>query len=976
MLARVVASIDRLSDGRFDLGLGAGRVWAEIERMGGPTWTPGEAIGAVSEPIDTFRIARGFEDEDGVGGAPGVAPAHRIGIWIGGAGPRMLDLIGRKADGWIAPMATGYETKPAAQDRIDAAAIAAGRDPGAVGRMIQLVGRVTDTASTISRPRSGAGNQAIHTTPEHWARLVAEFAVEERFDTVNFVLEEETSDQIFRFGADVVAAAREARADIAAAVPEVAAIGSRDTSGQEWPGLAGLLTLPAARHRVTVRLVSELDSGAGAPGRRLGRDPPDQARLRQLAEEQAALRRVATLVAQGTPPEEVFAAVAGEVGQLFRVELATLLRYEPGRAAMSVTTWGPAGDNLSVGIRWPLEGHNVSTLVFETGRPARIDRYADTSSGAIGAALRKTGIRSAVGTPVIVEGRLWGVIFAGSTLEQPLPADTEARLASFTELVATAIANTESRAALARLAEEQAALRRVATLVAQGTPPEEVFAAVAEEIGRLLLVDVVTMCRYEPDGTLTYLANWGTATKHFPVGSRWPLAGHKLTPLVFETGRPARIDSFADVAVPVAAPARDMGIRSAVGTPITVQGRLWGVFSAASTQEQPLPPDTEARLASFTELVATAIANTDSRAELMASRARIVAAADETRRRIERDLHDGIQQQLVSLMLDLRAVQAAVPPGLAELEGGLASIAERAAGVIDEAREISHGIHPAILSERGLTPALRALARQSAVPVELDLRTGRRLPGPVEVAAYYAVSEALANAAKHAHASAVHVEVDTPDATLQLAIRDDGIGGADPARGSGLTGLSDRIEALGGTLQVTSPAGRGTTLFIEIPAATAGAHDRSLQIICCRSGSGRSPAAPAPCHRGYGPGPGLSPRVQHRHHDLPRRGAHLTAAWPGPAWKWNPGDHMHYEFNLNRPRCSASLGTSRPAVASMNRATHPSPAPTQTVRRTRPARTSRLRLAPLARTESLGTIQTRQESGCDRSSTCLPALSL
>jgi signal transduction histidine kinase len=247
-------------------------------------------------------------------------------------------------------------------------------------------------------------------------------------------------------------------------------------------------------------------------------------------------------------------------------------------------------------------------------------------------------------------------------------------------------------------------------------------------------------------------------------------------------------------------------------------------MGAGSTLEEPLPPDAEARLASFTELVATAIANADSRAELMASRAelmasraRIVAAADETRRRIERDLHDGTQQQLVSLVLDIRAVQAAVPPQSAELEGGLARIAERVTSVFDQVREISHGIHPAILSEQGLSPALKALARRSAVPVDLDLRSGRRLPDHVEVAAYYAVSEALANVAKHARASAVHVELDTPDTVMRLAIRDDGIGGADPAKGSGLTGLRDRIEAVGGTLGVTSPAGHGTTLLIEIP---------------------------------------------------------------------------------------------------------------------------------------------------------------
>jgi signal transduction histidine kinase len=245
-----------------------------------------------------------------------------------------------------------------------------------------------------------------------------------------------------------------------------------------------------------------------------------------------------------------------------------------------------------------------------------------------------------------------------------------------------------------------------------------------------------------------------------------------------------------------------------------VEGRLWGVLGAGTTLEEPLPPDAEARLVSFGELAATAIANAESHAALVASRARIVAAADETRRRIERDLHDGTQQQLATLMLDLRQVQADAPP---ELEGGLSRIAERVADVLNQVREISRGIHPSILSELGLARALKALARRSARPVELDLRTGRRLPDQVEVAAYYAVSEALANATKHAHASVVHVELDNLDASVRLVIRDDGIGGADPARGSGLTGLRDRIEALGGTLEVTSPADGGTTLLIEIP---------------------------------------------------------------------------------------------------------------------------------------------------------------
>jgi signal transduction histidine kinase len=561
--------------------------------------------------------------------------------------------------------------------------------------------------------------------------------------------------------------------------------------------------------------VNAADTGAGASHAvdgRAGSDPPDQARLRQLAEEQAALRRVATLVARGTPPEQVFAAVAEEIGHLLSVDVVNMCRYDPDRTITFLASWDTAGQRFPVSSRLSLGGHNLGTFVYETGRSGRIENYADDSS--IGALTVEAGVRSAVGTPITVEGRLWGVISAGTSLVQPLPPDAEERLASFTELVATAIANADSRAALARLAEEQAALRRVATLVARGAAPEQVFAAVTEEYAQLVPVDAAAMARLEPDGTLLYVASWGRAVDFLPVGSRWTPDGKNIASAVLETGRPIRVESQAGATGSLADLVREMGIGSLVATPVVVEGRLWGEMGAGSTREEPLPPDAEARLASFGELVATAIANADGRAELMASRARIVAAADETRRRIQRDLHDGTQQQLVTLMLDLREMQAQAPP---ELEGSLSRIAEQVTDVFNQVREISRGIHPAILSEGGLTPALTALARRSAVPVELDLRTGRRLPDPVEVAAYYAVSEALANAAKHARASAVHVELDAPDATLRLAIRDDGIGGADPVKGSGLTGLRDRIEAVGGTLDVTSPAGGGTTLLIEIP---------------------------------------------------------------------------------------------------------------------------------------------------------------
>jgi signal transduction histidine kinase len=544
-----------------------------------------------------------------------------------------------------------------------------------------------------------------------------------------------------------------------------------------------------------------------------------------VAEEQAALRRVATLVARGVPPPEIFAAVAEEIGRLISIDGTRILRYEPNGTATVIAGWSESVEvppELEVGARLALEGESVSTLVFRTGRPARIDNYANPG-GPLSEPLQRAGVLSAAGAPIIVEGRLWGVMAAGSTKPEPLPSGLELRLARFTELLATAIANAESRAELARLAEEQAALRQVATLVARGVPPEEVFAAVTEEVGRLLGANLAGMARYETEDTVTVLATWAAEDEHGSahplVPGPWPLEGGDLASTIARTGRPVRIDDYRGVPGRIAAFVRDeLGIGSSVGSPIIVEGRLWGaLFIHGKQTQQPLPGDTESRLTGFTELVATAIANAESRAELMASRARIVAAADETRRRIERDLHDGIQQRLVSLGLELRMAQETVPPQLDELEGALSRVAAGLASVFDELREISHGIHPAILAEGGLEPALRALCRRSAVPVELDLNAERRLPEQVEVAAYYVVSEALTNAAKHAHASVVHVELDTHEAILQFAIRDDGVGGADPVHGSGLVGLSDRIAALGGTLEVTSPAGSGTTLLIDLP---------------------------------------------------------------------------------------------------------------------------------------------------------------
>ena len=250
--------------------------------------------------------------------------------------------------------------------------------------------------------------------------------------------------------------------------------------------------------------------------------------------------------------------------------------------------------------------------------------------------------------------------------------------------------------------------------------------------------------------------------------------------------------------------------------PIVVGGRLWGIITASWKGQKSPPADTEERMTQFAELLDTAIANADSRAELVASRARLVAASDAARRGFERDLHDGVQQRLVTLSLELRGAEAMAPSENDVLAEQLAHVAEGLAEALDDLRELSRGIHPAILSQGGLAPALKALARRSTVPVQLDLAIDQRLTEQVEVGAYYVVSEALTNAAKHARASNVDVQARARDGVLELRIDDDGIGGADPARGSGLTGLVDRVEALGGTILIASPPGKGTSLRVEL----------------------------------------------------------------------------------------------------------------------------------------------------------------
>jgi signal transduction histidine kinase len=400
-----------------------------------------------------------------------------------------------------------------------------------------------------------------------------------------------------------------------------------------------------------------------------------------------------------------------------------------------------------------------------------------------------------------------------------------------------------SRDELRRVAEEQAALRRVATLVARAVSPSAVFGAVASEAGHLLGADSTVVVQFEPDGAVSVAGAWdkpGTRWLALPLGSRWPAEEGTVAGRVLRTGQPARVSGHEEGG-PASAWARGHGIRSSAGSPIVVEGRLWGAIIASSTTAAPHPEDTEKRLLAFTELVAMAVANTESRAQLAASRARIVAAADETRRRIERDLHDGTQQRLISLALELRAAQARVPPEQRDLVEQWSRTAQGLTDAIGELREISRGLHPAILERGGLGPALRALARRAGVPAELNVSVSRRLPERVEVAAYYVVSEALANAVKHARASVVEVDVGEADEILRLLVRDDGVGGADPSRGSGLIGLSDRIEAVGGRIELTSPSGGGTTILVTIPirpALQAAGHGMVAATALTRAGPG------------------------------------------------------------------------------------------------------------------------------------------
>jgi signal transduction histidine kinase len=338
---------------------------------------------------------------------------------------------------------------------------------------------------------------------------------------------------------------------------------------------------------------------------------------------------------------------------------------------------------------------------------------------------------------------------------------------------------------------------------------------VTEEVGRLLGAECAAMVRYPDADTGRIVAAWGPVP--IQQDQDFTLEHDGVSARVRKTERAARIDDYASFVQGRSPLVEDVGVRSAVGAPIVVAGAVWGALIVGALAPSTWASDAESRIGEFTELAATAVSNIQAQAELAASRARIITAADQARRRFERDLHDGVQQRLVSLGLGVRNAKMMIPPELQEAREQLALVGKELDSSVSDVRDLARGIHPAILSNGGLAPALTALAKRSLVPVRLDVDVSRRLDEPTEVAAYYVVSEALTNTAKHAQASAAEIHVQAREGVLDVKIRDDGVGRADPAGGSGLTGLRDRVEALGGKLAIASADGAGTSLHAQLP---------------------------------------------------------------------------------------------------------------------------------------------------------------
>jgi signal transduction histidine kinase len=547
------------------------------------------------------------------------------------------------------------------------------------------------------------------------------------------------------------------------------------------------------------------------PGSSTG-EPRSFEELERIAEEQAALRRIATLVAQGAAEDELAAAVTSEIGHLFEADRANTMRLD-GDTIRVIGAWRRAGDpSLASGLDFPYGGDTTTARIVATRAPARVDSAADLRTGLARRIWAERGLHASIGAPVIVDGTIWGTVTAFRTqLDDPFPPGAEMRLHDFAALVAQAIVNAEARQETAALVAEQTALRHIATLVAAARPQAEVLDAVTAEVGRLFGASTVTLLRPESDENgLVVLSSCGDP-KAVPVepGSRYHPAPGSATLAVLETGCASRSEETSP----------EQGRCSAIVAPVIINGSLHAVLAASRPGPETFPEGTETRLRSFADLAAQSIANARAQAEVRATRARIVRASDETRRRLERNLHDGAQQRLVSLSVLLRLATAKLPEAADEARGILLNAASELTLALEELRDLARGLHPPFLTERGLGPALEGLASRMPLPVSVAQGIEGRLPAPVEAAAYFVASEALTNVAKHAAAAEATVRTGWADGAAVIEVVDDGVGGADLAAGSGLQGLADRIEALGGSFGVDSAPGEGTRVWARIPLA-------------------------------------------------------------------------------------------------------------------------------------------------------------
>jgi len=503
--------------------------------------------------------------------------------------------------------------------------------------------------------------------------------------------------------------------------------------------------------------------------------------------------------------------------------LGVFWRPEPDGSVLKVDgvfiTDRDDGEEFAAGVRSMRlpPGEGLAGRVWRTGQPSWVSDLTTAGPFPPLPPRQREGRRGTLAFPIVSDGEVILILQLSSDAPAAPDDGTLEVLESTFQNVLQFAERREAEAAERRLAAEQAALRRVATLIAEGAEPERVFQSVTSEVGQLFGAQTTNMVQYRPEGTsATLLGGWTAGVASIEPGTVLELDGEAAISQIRETGRPVRIDDYSQLTGNLAAQVQRLGARAAVAAPIMVQGYLWGAMIVISN-EGPFPPRTETRIAEFTDLVALALSSTDAYAQLTASRARIVEAGDAERRRLERNLHDGAQQRLVSLSLALRLARARLHADPDSANALLEAASEELATALEELRELARGIHPAILTDRGLAPALEAIAGRSPVPVTIHSLPEKRMPAQVEAAAYYVVSESLANVAKYAGASRVDISIVCQNGWAFVEVGDDGAGGADPGRGSGLLGLADRVEALAGNLDVESPAGSGTRVRARIP---------------------------------------------------------------------------------------------------------------------------------------------------------------